>query len=206
MPLIKPVSQPAYYLIKSASIDGMTELGQCTGVNNALTVITAEGETAFLAAAQSIGAYKPLPPAGTWINAGEIYGYNNGAVIIRQSHVRTADAPADIPALISVYRPTQTGALDWVANEPVMVGALRVYNSVTYRCLQAHTTQIDWTPPAAPALWAVNTVTPGAWAVGVAYKIGDVVTYSGSSYRCLQAHTSQAGWTPTAAATLWLKL
>jgi hypothetical protein len=28
-----------------------------------------------------------------------------------------------------------------------------VPNGFTYKCLQAHTSQADWTPPAVPALW-----------------------------------------------------
>ena len=29
------------------------------------------------------------------------------------------------------------------------------YNSTLYRCVQAHTSQADWTPDATPALWTV---------------------------------------------------
>lgn len=50
------------------------------------------------------GAYKPLPAAGTFLNASEIYGYGGGLVMVRQSHPRTEHAPADVPALFTVYR------------------------------------------------------------------------------------------------------
>lgn len=41
----------------------------------------------------------------------------------------------------------------WVAGEAVSVGDRRAYNSLVYEVIQAHTTQTDWTPDEAPALW-----------------------------------------------------
>lgn len=41
------------------------------------------------------------------------------------------------------------------AGEQVQPGDLRTYQGAVYRCLQAHTTQDGWAPPAVPALWAV---------------------------------------------------
>ncbi len=206
---ITTTTKPIYFATRSgANIvhTGAIETGGALGTP--LTLINNEDENAYLGAVAGLaGSYNPLPAAGADLKAGEIYGYGGGLVIVRQSHVRTTHAPADVPALFSVYRSGATGAMEWIANEPVMVGTLRKYGGKTYRCIQAHTTQTDWTPPNTPALWAeVVETTPGAWAVGVAYKVNDVVTYNGSSYRCLQAHTSQAGWTPAAVPALWLKL
>ena len=45
--------------------------------------------------------------------------------------------------------------LAWVAGEAVAVGDKRYYKGVWYECLQAHTTQSDWTPDTAIALWTV---------------------------------------------------
>jgi len=206
MATINPNTQPAYWVIPSHVLDGVTGLGQVTCVNNALTVIYAEGETAFLDAAKAIGAYKPLPPAGTLVQAGEIYGYGGGLVIIRQTHNRTADAPDTIPALISVYRASQVGPMEWVPDEKVLLGTQRTYGGKTYKCLQPHTTQADWPPDKTPAMWSEVAPPPvtGAWAYPVAYKINDLVTYGGLTYKCRQAHTSQAGWTPPAVLSLWL--
>lgn len=149
--------------------------------------------------------FPPLPEVG-WLEQGAIYSYSGSLVMVRQSHNRTIYAPADTPALFVVYRAGAGGTLDWIAGEQVSVGALRIYNGTTYRCLQAHVTQVDWTPPAAPALWAVYIAPVGmAWTVGTAYSVGDLVTYNGATYKCLQAHTSQAGWTPSAVPALWQK-
>lgn len=207
MPLIKPVKQPAYHVIPSLDLDGITPVGQATGVNNTLSVIYAEGEAEFLAAAKTT-AYKPLPPAGTWVEAGQIYGYNGGCVIIRQSHYRTTHRPEDVPALISVWRADIGSALEWVANERVYIGTRRTYAGKTWECIADHVTQVDWTPDKTPTLWRLYVeVTPEQpWSYPVAYKVGDIVTYQGGRYQCLQAHTSQAGWTPAAVPALWKKL
>ncbi len=162
--------------------------------------------------ASATDAFQPLPQSG-WLDAGAIYQYGDQAVIVRQSHMRTEHAPADVPALFMVYRADGASLLPWIAGEQVQVGTLRTYEGVTYRCVQAHTTQSDWLPSLTPALWAVVVEEPPeeppeepttpAWTVGVAYKVGDKVLYNGTVYVCRQSHTSIATWTPTAAVSLW---
>ena len=63
------------------------------------------------------------------------------------------------------------------------------YNGTLYKCVQAHTSQADWTPDAAPALWAAVSV--DAWPEWVqpmgahdAYNTGDKVSYNGKHYIC----------------------
>lgn len=47
-----------------------------------------------------------------------------------------------------------TGMMVWSGlGVPYGVGDERAYESVPYRCRQAHTSQLDWTPDAVPALW-----------------------------------------------------
>lgn len=48
----------------------------------------------------------------------------------------------------------------WVVGVKATVGQLRTYGGETegsakklYRCVQAHTTQVDWTPDVSPSLW-----------------------------------------------------
>jgi hypothetical protein len=184
---------------------GLTVPGNSTG--SALPILSSADENTYLGLLNGkTGSYNPLPAAGTWLQAGDIYGYNGGLVIVRQSHIRTIYAPDTTPALFSVYR-AGGGVLDWVANEKVSVGMHRIYATIEYVCLQAHTTQVDWTPPVTPALWQVYAAQSPNWAVGVAYKVNDIVIYvpNGFTYKCLQAHTSQADWTPPAVPALWKK-
>ena len=42
---------------------------------------------------------------------------------------------------------------EWKAGEAVVIGDRRYYKGVWYECLQAHTTQADWTPDVATSLW-----------------------------------------------------
>ncbi len=43
----------------------------------------------------------------------------------------------------------------WGPNVSYAVNDTVTYNGVTYRCLQAHTSQVGWEPPIVPALWQV---------------------------------------------------
>ena len=61
------------------------------------------------------------------------------------------------------------------------------HNSTLYRCVQAHTSQADWTPDATPALWTV--VSLDEWPEWVqptgaqdAYAKGDKVSHNGKHW------------------------
>jgi hypothetical protein len=44
----------------------------------------------------------------------------------------------------------------WAPWTAYKVGDVVTYQNQTYKCLQAHTSQPDWTPPAVPALWQLQ--------------------------------------------------
>ena len=76
---------------------------------------------------------------------------------------------------------------EWLANTAYSVGDRVQYNELLYRCVQAHTSQDDWTPDAVPALW--KRTSTDEWPEWVrptgaqdAYNIGDKVTYNGAHY------------------------
>lgn len=48
----------------------------------------------------------------------------------------------------------------WKSGIAVEVNARFAYEECLYKCLQSHTTQADWTPPATPVLW-LKVVAPG---------------------------------------------
>lgn len=63
------------------------------------------------------------------------------------------------------------------------------YEGILYRCLQAHTAQADWTPTAAPSLWArVLIEDPDVIPEWVqpdstnGYKLGDKVSHNGKTW------------------------
>ena len=67
------------------------------------------------------------------------------------------------------------------------VGDRVQYNGTLYKCIQAHTSQTDWTPDATPALWVVVTVEE--WPEWVqptgaqdAYAKGSKVTHNGKKW------------------------
>ena len=50
----------------------------------------------------------------------------------------------------------------WKAGAQALLGSRMQYGGKLYKCMQAHTTQADWTPSATPALW-VEIAAPGAY-------------------------------------------
>jgi hypothetical protein len=149
----------------------------------------------------SANIFQPLPSSGN-LKKGEIYSYNNGAVMVVQDHTRTIYAPELTPALFSFYREVTEGQ-PWIAGEQIALNATRTYNGKTYKCIEAHQSQESWNPEKTlGTLWQV-VVTTSEWTVGVDYKVNDIVTYQGKTYKCLQAHTSISTWYPSVVPALW---
>ena len=72
---------------------------------------------------------------------------------------------------------------DWEDGKAYAVGDRVKYDGLLYRCVQAHTSQSDWTPDKTPALW-VRTSTE-EWPEWIqptgahdAYNIGDKVSHN----------------------------
>ena len=100
--------------------------------------------------------FPPLPTSGQ-LKKGEVYSYNNGAVMVVQDHQRTIYTPEQTPALFSFYR-DNVADLAWMEGEKVEVGWTRTFAGKTYECLQAHQTLASWTPDKTPALWKERVV------------------------------------------------
>jgi len=153
----------------------------------------------------------PLPDEGEQVERGTIYAHDGGAVMARQRHRRTSHAPKDVPALFTTYQGTADG-LAWIAGEKLGLGTLRKYEGETYRAIQAHTTQSDWQPPNAPALWEkvveAEPDEPGypEFKAGIAVEVGDIYTYQGIEYEVVQSHTTAAHWPPPSVPALWSPL
>ena len=77
----------------------------------------------------------------------------------------------------------------WAIGRAYAVDDRVQYGGILYKCVQAHTTQADWTPDITPALWvAVSIEEYPEWVQPTgahdAYNIGDKVTYKGNRYVC----------------------
>lgn len=76
---------------------------------------------------------------------------------------------------------------EWEQNKAYAVSERVRHGGTLYRCVQAHTSQADWTPDAAPALWvrvSVDEYPDWVRPTGAhdAYNTGDKVTYNGGRY------------------------
>ena len=93
----------------------------------------------------------------------------------------------------------------WVSGQAYDVDVRVQHNGTLYRCVQAHTSQDDWTPDATPALW--TAVSLDEWPEFVqptgaqdAYQTGDKVTYNGKHYISLADNNV---WSPDAYPAYW---
>ena len=109
----------------------------------------------------------------------------------------TDEQAASVPALYSA----------WETGTAYNAGDRRTYGGVLYKCLQAHTSQDDWTPDVAVSLWATvlipdpdvipDWVQPDSTN---AYMTGDKVRYNGVVYRSLIDNNV---WSPDAYPAGW---
>lgn len=152
----------------------------------------------------STDLYPDYPSVGTPVEQFQIYNYFGELVQVVQSHNITIYNPHDVPALFSFYR-NETGSLQWIENEVVAVGDVRVYGEVEYECIQAHMTLSAWMPPNTPTLWQVVQAGCPEWVQPTgahdAYQIGDCVTFNGHTYESkinanvFSPSVYPAGWT-----------
>lgn len=87
----------------------------------------------------------------------------------------------------------------WAENVAYAIGNLRKYtDGKLYRCIQAHTSQSDWTPDTAVSLWAKAADPAEAWPEW-SQPVGATDAYA------VGAHVSHKGghWESTAAANVW---
>ena len=87
----------------------------------------------------------------------------------------------------------------WETDTSYSLGDRVKYDNLLYKCVQAHTSQDDWTPDLTPALW--TRVSVDEWPEWVqptgaqdAYMTGDKVTYEGHHYICLIDNNT---WSPS---------
>lgn len=111
--------------------------------------------------------------------------YTEKALQIAQAiQLATSYLPDDQAETVTMLFPK------WVTNTSYFVGDRRQYDELLYRCVQAHTSQDDWTPPQVPALW-VRTSTE-EWPEWIqptgahdAYNTGDKVSHNGKHWICM---------------------
>lgn len=145
-----------------------------------------------------------LPEVGQPVYKDSLYKSDEGLVKCVQTHNMTIYKPSEVPALFSFFRENSDDLL-WIPNEQVAVNAIRIYNSVKYKCLQSHMTLSSWTPNNTPELWQeVISETCPEWVQPTgghdAYNIGDCITYKGTKYESViksnvwSPETYPAGW------------
>ena len=104
------------------------------------------------------GLYVREEPPGTTVESRPLTD-DERAVLIDRDRPTESDRIEGLESRLGV-------AFSWVAGEPVQVGDRRTFQGRIYSCIQAHTTQSDWTPNVTPALWGDQGATapsPSDW-------------------------------------------
>ena len=124
-------------------------------------------------------------------------GLNPQDVALQDNAIAQTEYNANVTAITFVVL-AESGAIDevtatehidvfaeWEPNVAYTIGALRSYDSMLYKCVQAHTSQADWTPPTTPALWVKAGNPADEWPewsqpIGAhdAYAAGDKVSHN----------------------------
>jgi hypothetical protein len=87
---------------------------------------------------------------------------------------------------------------EFQAGTEYKVGDRVRYFNLLYKCVQAHTSQPDWTPDVVPALWTVVSVEEWPeWTMSTgaqdSYKMGDKVSHNGKHWESI---TDNNVWEP----------
>jgi hypothetical protein len=97
--------------------------------------------------------------------------------------------------------------LEWNEHSSYKANDLRQYNGKLYKCLQAHTGQVQWTPDISASLWkelGINENGIMEWSQPIssadAYNTGDEVMFNGVHYRSLIDNNV---WSPETYPTGW---
>lgn len=96
-------------------------------------------------------------------------------------------------------------------DEMVTFGENEVGDPQLYRCVQAHTSQADWTPDVTPALWSAIGLAPDmipVWSQPTgshdAYNIGDRVHYPTKDDPVYESTVDGNIWSPEAYPQGWV--
>ena len=88
----------------------------------------------------------------------------------------------------------------WAVGIAVAKDSRYQYNGKLYKCVQAHTTQADWTPDITPALWTVIDVThagtiddPIPAVAGMEYVYGKYYIEGETVYICKRTGEAEGG-------------
>ena len=88
----------------------------------------------------------------------------------------------------------------WMVGIAVAKDGRYQYNGKLYKCVQAHTTQADWTPDITPALWTVIDVThagtiddPIPAVAGMEYVYGKYYIEGETVYICKRIGEAEGG-------------
>lgn len=212
MPYSLATDRPAFWAVTkggNALEAGMQPPNSIVFTGDDKAILSDVSEMGFLSkAVGKAGNFRPLPDMGR-LEAGDIYGYNGGLVMVRQSHDRTIYPPEDTLNLFTVYRENAGSVLEWVKGELLKKGARRTYGGKTYEVILDAGENL-WPPNEAPAVWSEVIEGGAAWDSKAVYAKDALVTHAGRTWKSLIGGNANrepgvvGTWRDTAVPPLWV--
>lgn len=103
----------------------------------------------------TVNLYPVYPAVGILVEKNILYRYGAEVVQIAIDGYVSTINPKDDKNLIISYRP-ETGTIEWMENEKVSEGDVRIFKDISYVCLISHLTSIDLIPDKSDKFWKVK--------------------------------------------------
>ena len=145
------------------------------------TMIEVQTDTFDNISDEEIKGYRYIPYGYTWVRDDGITFH--GLMVSPCRDIRETMLEVAMSYLTDEEAETVTMIFpNWESGVAYFVGDRRQYDGLLYRCVQAHTSQSDWTPDKTPALWVRTWTDPfPEWVQPTgahdAYKKGDKVSH-----------------------------
>src|SRR5215831_1010845 len=147
---------PVRQVLSVFLLSGLASCGPSEGSSSSLRSATeAESATQSETTSSLLEAAATDWAPGVAYAVGTMVRFNSVVYQCIQAHTSQVGwEPPNTPALWQ--RPTPSGILPWQSQTIYPLEAGVTFGGSVYRCIQAHNSQSDWTPPATPALWKLT--------------------------------------------------
>lgn len=105
----------------------------------------------------TMSAATPEWKPGLTLAVGDTVMYGGNMFVVVQGHTSQAGWEPGTATQALFRRVKQEGNTEWQPDTDYATGDECTYEGSTYTCLQGHTSQNGWEPPAVPSLWKLKT-------------------------------------------------
>lgn len=105
----------------------------------------------------TMSAATPTWKPNTYLHTGDTVMHEGGMYVVIQAHTTQAGWEPGTATQALFRRVQEEGNTEWQPDTDYLTGDECTYEGCAYTCLQGHTSQAGWEPPATPSLWQLKT-------------------------------------------------